>query len=85
MWEKHVSFWRKNWGNLMSSLIYQNCCCIKINQGGTVLYSHSKGKLGGGSHAVLFMVLLSLPGAKSMAQVLQLPGSHTGFGGKLPI
>ena len=31
------------------------------------------GKLGGGSHAVLFMVPLDHLGAKSMAQVLQLP------------
>ena len=34
------------------------------------------GKLGGGSHAVLFMVPLRPPGARPMAEALRLPFEH---------
>ena len=53
-------------------------CSIEADQGGTVsarvrvrLVSWEEG-----SHAVLFMVPLSHPGARSMAQALRLPFEH---------
>ena len=47
-------------------------CSIEGDQGGT-LYARARVSWEGGSHGVLFTVLLSSPGARPMAQVLQLP------------
>ena len=49
-------------------------CSIKADQGGT-LYPRARVSLVSweGNHAALFMVALGTPGARPMAQALQLP------------
>ena len=48
---------------------------IEVDQGGTVSARARVSLISweGGSHAVLFMVLLGHPGARSMAQALRIP------------
>ena len=53
-------------------------CSIEADQGGT---PHARARVSlvswdGGSHALLFMVPLGLPSARSMAQALRLPSEY---------
>ena len=67
---------------IINQHLNQNCmalelvrCSIEVDQGGTLNARERVSLVSweGGSHAVLFMVLLGPPSARPMAQVLQLP------------